>query len=511
MKDNITKKIEDVLKSTRHIEELKESQEFEALLYELKGYHMELRLQNEELKRTQEALELTRTRYTSLFENAPYGCCLYKEDGEIFRVNRRFLELAGIHESDIHKKPIYALVAPSSQDDYYFHLEELKNKQETSNGMIVFAENMSRFIAINSMYVVFKGRQYILTAFNDVTTEEISRQEIEFLSYHDRLTGLFNRHYMEYIIAENVIKVGSVIYIDINDFKLVNDVFGHELGDDVLEAIANVMSEVVLSEGIALRLGGDEFIIIVYEENVEYVKQIKARLNEEVKALSSFPVPISLSLGHSVGFQDGIQTAVNRSEKMMYYSKLMYHMLNKQDMLDYILNYTFTTFSHEQDHHEDMMRLAEELSQYLNFITEEQEHFLFAVKYMNIGYAVIASLSCDAHNRLTEEGIVQMRKHTDAGYKIIKSVPEYTSMAKVILHSHENIDGSGYPQQLSGDAIPFFSRWIHILDVYTALTEPRAYRRAYKEEEALAYIIERSGMEFDSAMVKQFERFIEVK
>lgn len=504
MKDNITKKIEEVLNSTKHIEELKASHEFEALLHELKGYHMELRLQNEELKRTQEALELSRNRYTSLFENAPYGCCLYKEDGQIFRANRRFIELAGIWENDIHKKPIYALLEPSSQDDFYFHLEELKKHRQTSNGMVIFSGKENQYIAINSMYVMFKGNEYILTAFTDVTIEETARKEVEFLSYHDRLTGLYNRHYLEYLISEESNNIGSIIYIDVNDFKLVNDVFGHELGDDVLVAIAQIMSEVIGSDGIAIRLGGDEFIILAYEGNVEYVKKLKARLKEEVRSLASFPVPISLSLGHSVELVDGIQNAVNRSEKMMYYSKLMYHMLNKQDMLDYILNYTFTLIPHEENHHQRVMDLAMKLATFLELSTEERDHFLFAVKYMNIGYAVITELSCDQNKRLTQEGKAQIRKHTDAGYKIIKSVPEYTSMAKVILHSHENVDGSGYPQQLSGDVIPYYSKWIHILDVYTALTEPRLYRHAYTKEDALEYLKKQEGIQFDQWMVNQF-------
>lgn len=132
-----------------------------------------------------------------------------------------------------------------------------------------------------------KFRQMVLVV-SDISALKEKQDKLEFYAYHDPLTGLPNRRYFEKCLTESIEKLNlkgqsfTLILFDIDDFKKINDSWGHEIGDQVIQEVANRTQQVIVEHGIAARLGGDEFIILLYSSKNEEVKEVIHKLQKEL-------------------------------------------------------------------------------------------------------------------------------------------------------------------------------------------------------------------------------------
>jgi diguanylate cyclase (GGDEF)-like protein len=123
--------------------------------------------------------------------------------------------------------------------------------------------------------------------------------------YEDSLSGLYNRRYMEYILSKSKPKPGYDIYgimLDANDFKQINDVYGHNMGDDAIRRIGEILTECAPDNSAAIRYAGDEFVILFYGENDESAESMMKAVKENTEAFNnthSAPYTLSLSMGYS--------------------------------------------------------------------------------------------------------------------------------------------------------------------------------------------------------------------
>lgn len=110
----------------------------------------------------------------------------------------------------------------------------------------------------------------VVMIFRDISEEKENQRRIKYLSYHDTLTGLYNRRYLEEQLTKvsNIRQACSVIMTDVNGLKITNDIFGHDLGDKLLVKVANIFRECSSEEDIIARWGGDEFIILMPEKSL---------------------------------------------------------------------------------------------------------------------------------------------------------------------------------------------------------------------------------------------------
>ncbi len=107
-------------------------------------------------------------------------------------------------------------------------------------------------------------------------------------------------------------------------------------------------------------------------------------------------------------------------------------------------------------------------------------------------------------DKLDAEEWVEMKKHSEIGYRIARSSPDLVPIAEYILSLHERWDGGGYPQGIKGEEIPLLSRIISVIDAYDAMTENRSYRKAMSKEEAAQELENNAGTQFDPKIVSQF-------
>ncbi|HMA59313.1 MAG TPA: diguanylate cyclase [Halanaerobiales bacterium] len=167
-------------------------------------------------------------------------------------------------------------------------------------------------------------------------------QEIRYLGFHDSLTGLYNRHYLNEEINRLDTKRQlpiSVIIGDLNGLKLINDIFGHEEGDKFLKKAAELLKDCVREEDILGRWGGDEFMIILPKTSCQEADEILARINRKVQKTYKEKRPISISLGRAtkdINFADSFNKVIEEADYKMYKNKAIMHEEDNNPLVEMI-------------------------------------------------------------------------------------------------------------------------------------------------------------------------------
>ena len=173
-------------------------------------------------------------------------------------------------------------------------------------------------------------------------TRKMAEEKVRYQSFHDGLTGLYNRVYMEdemeRLDTDRQLPIG-LIMLDSNGLKLINDSFGHEAGDEVLKRTAEILKNSCRGEDIIARWGGDEFVILLPQTTGEEVKAICQRIGEKCKETYVKEMPISLAEGFAIKKRKDQDLAEIRieAEKIMYKHKLAESKWVKSRVVDRIL------------------------------------------------------------------------------------------------------------------------------------------------------------------------------
>ncbi len=154
---------------------------------------------------------------------------------------------------------------------------------------------------------------------DDITHHKKNQQQLEYLAMHDSLTGLYNRHYLEKYLkalstdAQVHPQMHGLIYLDLDHFKVVNDTFGHHIGDDVLRQVARLINQHIRESDIVCRFGGDEFVIVLNyleaDKTVQIAENIKNTISEHEFTVENHVRSLACSIG--ISFIDGNSNNVN--------------------------------------------------------------------------------------------------------------------------------------------------------------------------------------------------------
>lgn len=343
------------------------------------------------------------------------------------------------------------------------------------------------------------------------SNDEISRQyeELQYLSVHDQLTDLYNRKYYEQELArldqeENL--PFSILVANINGIKLVNDSFGYACGDNIIKAVAEILMKAIRKKDVVFRLAGDEFIIlapttdeVTIEKMMDHIKDIAVHTKVE-------QVEVSVSLGYAVKdqYDDPISETIKKAEDRMYRKKLY----DSPNMRGKTINTIITTL-HEKNNREELhsrrvSQLCEQMGEALGLSSDKVKELKTMGLLHDIGKIAIDESILNKNGKLNEEELIEIRKHPEIGYRILSTVNNMSEMAEFVLSHHERCDGKGYPQGLSGEAIPIESSIISIADAYDAMINERTYKKSMTKEEAIQELIAHSGTQFNAACVQVF-------
>ena len=392
-------------------------------------------------------------------------------------------------------------------------------------------------------------------------------------SVTDPLTGLYNRRYFEECItkeAERAIRLNqpfSLISLDLDYLKKINDTYGHQAGDTAILTIAKVMKKNARSIDIPTRFGGEEFSILLsgVDSHGAVIAAERLRMAIEMENVPQVgQITASIGVATFIEQTDRIDTLMEMADQAMYQAKLegrnkvvyakpdqekswqeialdaFVDILSKQripikkeisdeliekldlrnldrntslkDVLYSVVDAITKTYNknYTKGLTEEKMKMANLLAQTLELPEKEINNLKVAILLYDIGTAKLPKDILRKKEPLTSAERNIIKEHpTIATHDILKPIEEVKDVLPIIKSHHENLDGSGYPNHIKGDSIPISSQIILLIDAYYALISKRPQRRAYSQTEAFDIIRKDIGRKWDEKLVETFISLVE--
>jgi diguanylate cyclase (GGDEF)-like protein/PAS domain S-box-containing protein len=349
----------------------------------------------------------------------------------------------------------------------------------------------------------------VVLVFRDVSGEKSKQAEIEYLSYHDSLTGLYNRRFFEEELSRLDVRRNlpiSLIIGDVNGLKLINDAFGHLAGDKLLQKAAEAMKQVCRADDIIARWGGDEFVIILPKTNQSSAAEIIQRIKNACSETAIESIKLSISLGSETkeSPDKDIMSVLTSAETSMYKNKLH----ESQSMVGSAIKVIHGTLLEKNQREAEHSRRVADISKRIAAAMELSEAFVCEMETIglmhDIGKIAIAESILEKPGDLTEEEWHEMNRHPEVGYRILSTSNDTAEIALHVLAHHEWFDGKGYPAGIKGEEISLQARILAVADAFDAMTSERPYRSAYSKTHAIKTLQKSAGSQFDPQVVKVF-------
>ena len=346
-------------------------------------------------------------------------------------------------------------------------------------------------------------------AAQDITARKKAESDLLYLSYHDHLTGLYNRGFFENELKRldtNQNFPLSIIMCDINGLKLINDSFGHDIGDALLKSAAEIIKKACRKEDIIARIGGDEFVVILPKTTEEYAQQISNHIKELASKEKVDNVELSIACGYDTKTSDNqsIIELISNAENHMYQHKLSEHSSMRSKTIDIIMNTLFAKSKREAVHSNRVSRLCIAIGSKMNLNKDVVNQLRIAGLIHDIGKIGIDEKILNKAGNLSFDERKDIERHPEIGWRLLSSTNEFSELAQFVLNHHEKWDGSGYPNGVKGLKIPLEARIISVADSYDAMTSKRSYRNGLSKEEAVKELMRCSGTQFDPEIVDMF-------
>ncbi|OXS25614.1 MAG: hypothetical protein BI182_00640 [Acetobacterium sp. MES1] len=471
-----------------------------------------------ESKRLESALEQESKLLETTLISVGDGVISCDRNGQILFINRVAEELTGWTKNEALGKPfedVFNIVNDTNHEkagNIVADVITTKSIRELDNQTLLIASDGSeRPIEDSAAPIIDEGGEVlgVVVVFRDYTEKKQKLEQIQFLSYHDQLTGLYNRRFYE----EELRRMDtlrnlplSLIMGDVNGLKLVNDSFGHVMGDELLKKAAAVISKSCRADDVVARLGGDEFVVLLPKTDQVVAEEIIARIEKLASKEKVGTMELSISFGFETKYDkdEDIQQVFKKAEDYMYRRKLTESLGMRNKTVGMVIETLFDKYQKEMLHSERVSKLSAELGSKIGLNIKDSHDLKTAGLMHDIGKIGIADGILDKSEKLNDEDWAEIRRHPEIGYRILSSANEFAEIADHILESHERWDGCGYPKGLKGEEISLEARIIAIADAYDAMTKMRFHMESFTVEEAIEEINRCSGTQFDPEIARVF-------
>ena len=461
-------------------------------------------------KNSKKEIEIKR-RFQSLFDNMNEGFALHEIicdeagkpiDYRFLEANKAFETITGLKIDELKGKTVKQVLPKTEQ--YWIDLYGKVALTGEPNKFQHYARNLMKYFSVN---VYSPKLNQFATVFSDVTEEVYFSEKIRYLSFHDQLTGLYNRHFFE----EELLRLDTernlpltIALLDVNGLKLTNDAFGHKKGDELLVKVAENLKTECRFDDIISRIGGDEFVILLPKTSEQEASNIIERIYASIENTKMDNIIISVSIGFDTktNATQPVSEIFSKAEEHMYRKKLTESQSMRNKTVSLILQTLNQADSKEKRHSENVSKIAVKIGELLNLNQQTLKEIELAGLMHDIGKIAINNEVLTKFGIFSESEMIEIRRHPEIGYHILKSVDEYAPLAECALSHHERWDGTGYPRGLKQDEIPFIARIIQIADAFDAMTSFRSYKETLSIQEALEEIKNNSGTQFDPDIVK---------
>ena len=434
-------------------------------------------------------------------------------------------------------------------------LVPLVSKQTHFGSLIVFSsrENISNS-ELNFLNLFAKQIELAITIAD--LFQAVKEQAIT-----DGMTGLYNRRYFEEYIKKEAIRAMrqnqkfTVIGLDLDHLKQINDTYGHNYGDIAIKAIAEVLKSNARSIDVAARMGGEEFNLILPGVDIEGGCIAAERIRKAIESVELEKIGrITASLGVATypDQSDDIQELLELTDQAMYESKrngrdrvsiakpsyetswqeiavntfvdiLSKHRIPMDNVTSRLLTEKLMEMNNDRlyqvadalvqsynpEHQTGGMKqkveLATMLAKRFDLPKEAIDKLRIAILLYDIGNTMLPKELLNKREPLNEEDKTSIKQHPIiAAREILKPISNIVDVIPIIEKHHENWNGTGYPEKISGDDIPIESQIILIIDSYFALMEKRPYRDALSSEDAIKVIQEEVDKKWNSKLADEF-------
>ena len=524
----------------------------------------------EERKETEEALRESEEKYRRIIENTNDVVMLTQPDGRISYLSPACRNVLGYDAKELIGKEPW-IVHP---DDLKKVKEAFGKSLDGSVGTnfeyrILTKDGKTKWISHSWAPIMKEGNlQLVVSVIRDTTERKQSEKELEALNeellktneslkqiaLRDVETELFNHSYLNEILEPEFYRAKryghplSVMMIDIDYFKSINDVYGHDFGDLVLKQFAKNLTKLVRRYDVVIRYGGEEFLILssgtdrhramgqaqrILDSMSVYKfgdKKRKVKLKLSI-AVASYPEddiskPTDLiacaskvlekvkdkggnKVYSSTDVSGGKKTFFRREESNdIRYLKEKIDKLTKRER-ETLIESVFALAKtielkdkYTSEHAEETIRNATHIAKGLGLAGDDIESIREAAVLHDLGKIGISDKILLKKAKLSKKEFEEIKRHPQIAADIIRPLHFMHDIIPFILYHHERWDGKGYPTGLKGDEIPLGARIISVADAYQALTSNRPYRKAYSKEDAMKIIREGSGTQFDPNIVE---------
>jgi diguanylate cyclase (GGDEF)-like protein/PAS domain S-box-containing protein/putative nucleotidyltransferase with HDIG domain len=393
-----------------------------------------------------------------------------------------------------------------------------------------------------------------------ILMEELDRKNKELveLSITDGLTGLYNHRFLqerfdfEYKRLRRYGGTLSLMIIDIDLFKGVNDTYGHQFGDFVLRELGRLLKAKSREVDICGRYGGEEFMIITNlpgDEIMKYANKLHSAVENNLFSANGHNVHITVSIGIAEYHNEikSKQELIERADRALYqakkdgrnlirlwkevapsdertvdrsgideFKKQFISISNQMrsaymEATDALIKAVDAKDPFAREHSHNVSRYAVEIAKWLNLPAHEIEVIKYAGLLHDIGKIGIKQEILTKKEQLTAKEFEVLKRHPVVGCTILKDVKFLEKELPIILHHHERYDGSGYPYGLKEREIPLGARIMAVADAYDAMTAGRTYKKRLDRESALKELRDKSGKQFAPDIVEAFMKVAEMK
>jgi diguanylate cyclase (GGDEF)-like protein/PAS domain S-box-containing protein len=352
---------------------------------------------------------------------------------------------------------------------------------------------------------------YLNGVINDVTDRKRMEERLKDLSIHDTLTGLYNRNFFEdqmQLMSDGRYGAMGLIVCDINGLKLINDTKGHEDGDELLIACADILRASFRKGDVIARIGGDEFVVFLPDCSRKEVEAGCARIRDKVAQYQEMHPRkgFSVSLGYAAAEEAPLDMSLlfKRADDAMYREKLQQSHSSRSAIVQALIKTMEARDYITEGHAGRLQDYAHKLATAVGLSEDRLTDLQLLARFHDLGKVGIPDSILHKPGPLTDAEFEEMKRHCEIGHRIALSLMDLAPVAEFILKHHEQWDGKGYPLGLSGEDIPLECRILGIVDAYDAMTGERPYSRSKSVREAMQELIRCAGTQFDPGLVKVF-------